>query len=67
MDKWAIIHDYRRAVASGKVSPIRCPDCNDELYTVVGTDTEPALKCFYCRSVFTPGLDLWEEIKRAIK
>lgn len=57
------MHAYRRAVARGKVTPILCPHCDDELYPVVGEDLEPELKCFACRSVFDIGLQVWEQIE----
>lgn len=66
MDKWALIHNYRRAVANDEALPILCPDCNYELAVQVGTDGEPALRCFSCRSVITPGLHVWDQIKKVL-
>lgn len=65
-DKWPAIHVYRREVARGNAPAIRCPDCNDELVPVVGAHGDPALKCFYCRTVFSIGLTTWDQIRANI-
>ena len=66
MDKWELMHAYRHKVAKGEANEIRCPDCQDILYTVVGSEDEPVLKCFFCRNTITPGLDVWDQIKRVL-
>lgn len=66
MDKWALIHAFRKKVANGEAIAIKCPDCNDELFVAVGADMEPVLRCYYCRSIINPGLNVWEQIKRVL-
>jgi hypothetical protein len=66
LNKWETIHTYRHKVAKGEALAIRCPDCDYELVVTVGSDGDPALKCFSCRVVFTPGLDVWDQIKKAL-
>lgn len=65
-DKWPALHAYRRAVAKGLAPAIKCPDCNDELVPVVARDGDPALKCLYCRTVFSIGLNTWDQIRANI-
>lgn len=65
-DKWPALHTYRREVARGNAPAIKCPDCNDELVPVVGKDGDPELKCFYCRSIFSIGLNTWDQIRANI-
>lgn len=67
MNKWAIMHEYRRAVANGKASAIKCPDCNSELVPIYGRDEDPSLKCLSCRTVFEPGVYVWDQIIKALR
>ena len=66
MDNWAKIHRYRRAVANSQAAPIMCPECNSELVPVVGKNGEPALRCLVCRSVYEPGVLVWNQIDAAL-
>lgn len=67
LDKWAKVHAHRRAVARGKANPILCPDCALEMGVFVGSDEEPIFRCFSCRVVFEPGLDVWDQIDAVLK
>lgn len=66
-EKWPTLHAYRRAVASNKAPVIICPYDREELYPIVGTDGDPELKCFYCRTVFDIGLDVWDQINSNLR
>ncbi len=67
MNKWELIHNYRRMVAQGNAEPINCPDDNGELLPVVSDDGEPALRCLSCRTVISPGLRIYEQMQRVVE
>lgn len=62
-DKWATMHAYRTAVTRDMAPAIRCPDDDTELVPVVGSDGDPELKCFQCRTVYDIGLEVWDQIR----
>lgn len=63
MDKWAIVHDWRRRVARGLAEPRRCPEDRSELVPSIGLDDEPVLRCMVCRSVLHLGLNDLEAMR----
>jgi len=67
VDKWPLIHEYRRMVSSGEAREIRCPDCGFELVPVVASDGDPALRCFSCMTVFNIGSGVYDQIKKVVE
>ena len=63
---WPAIHAYRKAVAMGDAPAILCPEDQSELVPVVSPTGPPNLRCLECRSVFKPGLDVWDQIEANI-
>lgn len=67
MDKWLLIHDYRRLVSANLADDLRCPD-DAAVYAVkIDKDSEPVLHCFLCSSTVTPGLSLWKQLEAAVE
>lgn len=62
MDKWDLIHAYRRAAEEGLVLPLSCPDDNTELVSRIGPKDDPVLWCWKCNTVTTPGIDVYTQI-----
>jgi hypothetical protein len=63
MTKWQLMYAYRRAYFADLVPWILCPDCEVHM-NVVDKDDEPALRCPSCLSVFKPGSEVWNQIRR---
>lgn len=64
MNKWELIHSYRRAWNDNKVGWIQCPDCEIPLRVVVDKDDDPALRCDGCKARYRPGTEVWSNIKK---
>lgn len=60
---WEVVHNYRRAVRRGLGNPIRCPEDSQELVPVFGRDNEPVLRCLVCKTIYTIGLDMIDQMK----
>lgn len=67
MNKWSIIHDYRRLVRSNLADDLRCPDDNAIYIVKIDQDDSPVLHCFLCSSTVTPGLSLWKQMESAVE
>jgi hypothetical protein len=67
LDKWALLHKYRRAVALELVPEIRCPDDNDPLVPILDEDGDPSLRCIYCRTVFRPGTAVFVQMSNNLR
>jgi hypothetical protein len=65
-EKWALVHEYRRARLDGTVAAILCPDDGNQMVFVLGKKSNPALKCFECDVTFTPGLHVYKQMKEAL-
>lgn len=66
VDKWDLIHAYRRAADEGLVKHLSCPDDDEKLVSRIGPDDEPVLWCWKCNTVTTPGLHVYDEIRRVL-
>ncbi|XAO35212.1 hypothetical protein SEA_FRANCOB_12 [Streptomyces phage Francob] len=65
--EWYLFHEYRRLADKGKAKHLVCPDCNNKLTTVLGTDDEPRLWCVQCDTIIKPGLDVYDQIRAVVK
>lgn len=65
--EWSIFHEYRHLSAQGKVKPLTCPDCDNDLITVLSDNDEPALWCFFCDTLIRPGLDVYDQIRAVVR
>lgn len=50
MNKWSIIHEYRRAGEAGLADRLLCPFDETELVTGIDNDDEPMLRCTPCKT-----------------
>lgn len=66
MDKWSIIHGYRRLVRDNVAYELSCPEDNAVYAVKMDKDGEPVLHCFTCSSTVTPGLSLWGRLEAAV-
>lgn len=57
------MHAYRKAVVTGLVPPINCPEDDEEMVPVVALDALPALKCLNCGVVFRIGSNVYDKMK----
>lgn len=67
MNKWSIIHDYRRLTISNLAEDLRCPDDNAIYVVKIDQHDEPVLHCFLCSSTVAPGLSLWKQMESAVE
>jgi len=67
VNDWQLVHSYRRAVEEDRVPPILCPDDDTELVSVMGKNEEPALKCFSCDNVYTPGVAVFDMMRKNLE
>lgn len=65
MEKWRLVHNYRRAVDRGLTLPILCR-CGSEYIWAPGADADPVLSCYSCNSTIIPGLYIWDQIEKAL-
>lgn len=68
MNKFAILHAYRRLVRRGKASafPLMCQTCAEEYSLSIGDEDRPVLKCFYCGSSVTPGDNFYKRLAAVV-
>lgn len=67
MDKWDIVHTYRRLVEEGKADPLTCTICGARVYTRLASDDDPMLSCVAGHNAF-PGASWYarlDEINRS--
>lgn len=67
MDKWAVMHSYRRHAANGEVPAILCPDDDQECVPMMGEDGEPVLRCIDCDSRFAIGSFVYDQMIQNLK
>lgn len=67
MDKWQIVHNFRRCVEEGHAAPLLCPEDENILHASPDKDGEPVFKCYYCGTVYNPGLKIWDQITAIVK
>lgn len=65
MDKWGLVHSYRRMVEAGILEPLLCPDHDEpiQLMITIGPHDEPQWICFECMGRYRPGTDFYDQIK----
>ena len=66
MNKWSVVHNYRKAIQRGKASPITCPECAEEYIWTPDKNNDPALYCLACSSTVYIGLDVWNQIEKVL-
>lgn len=66
MNNWQLFHTFRYLAGEGKVRPLTCPDCSQELVTMLGEDEEPVLYCAQENVYITPGLDLIAQVRAVV-
>lgn len=69
-NKWKLIHSYRNLVERGDAPAIRCPNCTNNLISVIDPDVDepvPALWCPFCDKTVKPGVGLWDQISAAVR
>jgi hypothetical protein len=54
MDKWQIIHAYRRLFKSGLAEPWTCQQDGTVLVSRIGLDDDPVLWCMTCGEIEIP-------------
>jgi hypothetical protein len=71
MNKWILIHTYQNLAEDGKASPLKCPDCDGPLISMIDSvDTkneDPVLWCPSCDHRSKPGLDFWDQVTAVVK
>lgn len=66
MDKWSLIHGYRRLVRLELAEDIRCPEDNSIYAVKIDSNDAPVLHCYTCVSTVTPGLSLWKALEASV-
>lgn len=67
MDRWGIVHNYRRCVEAGHAAALSCPECENILNPSPDSDGEPIFKCYYCSITYDPGLNVWDNMQAVVK
>lgn len=67
MDKWKIMHDYRRAARAELVEHLLCPLCTVILIPAIDDEVEPYLKCFACQTAYRLEDAFFEEMVRVLE
>lgn len=66
MDKWALMHMYRRAFQSNEVPRPVCR-CGNWLWIGIGAEDDPILECWSCDAdPIVPGVQFWATIKEQL-
>lgn len=66
MNKWLMLHRYKKLVLQGEARPICCPNCKNELAFIPDINDEPVLWCPYDDNGFTPGAEFWGDIRAVV-
>lgn len=66
MDYWQLIHRYRYLVNQGVARPLGCPDCGNEVTTLIGVDENPVLWCPYEDALYRTGTQFWADIRAVV-
>jgi hypothetical protein len=66
MDKWEIIHGYRRLAEAGKAQPWECPEDQWPMVSMGDDDDEPYLWCYTCNGRVVPSLVMYQRMKATI-
>lgn len=66
MDKWDILHTYRRFAEQGLVQPLTCSVCDARVHTRLSSDDDPMLCCLAGHNTF-PGTNWYDEVEKMIR
>jgi len=65
MDKWHVVHDYRRLADRGNVPWLICKYCREGLkISIAENGNDPAFNCWTCGVRIYPGDYVFEQLKQ---